>query len=210
MNLSILGQTGSGKTSISNALFDLNWAIDGAVACTQRVHSHKGAFSYRFMNTHQITWHLNDTPGIGESEDADVSHYSDVLSAFQKADVILWVVQADTRAFAEDQESIILLTNGGNQIPNAHFVIALNHVDKVHPVNWNEELNCPSDQQVEIICQKIELVFERFSTYLPIKKNNIVPCSAAKKYGLTELVNTLVIGVVDKLRTHPRRMKLDF
>lgn len=190
LTLAIFGQTGSGKTSLSNILFNLNWQTDNAVACTQNVTKHKGKI-VPSLDVNQLTWELIDTPGVGESEEADENHFQAIYDTFHSVDVILWVIQGDIRAFAEDQQSILRLSNYGEQTPRAHFVIALNRVDQVYPGNWNELDNVPSLEQKSIIPDKVKLVYERFSPYLPILDKHIIPCSALKKYGLAELVNAL-------------------
>jgi uncharacterized protein len=191
INLAKFGQTGTGKTSLSNALFGLNWSTDYAVACTQIVTQHEGKMLPEFSKGKDLTWRLCDTPGVGESEYADDEHFEHIYQTFHRADVILWVVQADTRAFAEDQKAILRLTNNKQKVPKAHYVIAINQIDRVYPENWDIENNMPSPEQSSIILEKINLICERFSNYLPIEKNQIIPCSVAQNYGLNHLVNAI-------------------
>ncbi|GAB1544755.1 hypothetical protein NUACC21_74310 [Scytonema sp. NUACC21] len=189
--LAIFGQTGSGKTSLSNALFGLNWRTDPAVACTQTVSQHEGKIVSVFNGDMLPEWRLLDTPGVGESEEADARHFQQLYESFHTANMILWVVQADTRAFTEDQESILRLTDNGQKIPKAHFVIGINQIDRVYPENWNTVDNVPSAEQFSLIPEKVNLVYKRFSPYLPIAEKHILPCSALRRYGLNNLVNAI-------------------
>lgn len=189
--LAIFGQTGAGKTSLSNVLFGLNWRTDDAVACTQTVSEHEGTIAPSFNQSKLFHWRLLDTPGVGESEEADDVHFQQLYNSFHSANVILWVVQADTRAFREDQESILRLTDNSQKIPKTHFVMAINQVDKVHPENWDTVNNTPSSEQSSLIPEKINLVHKRFSPYIPIQEKHIIPCSAMKGYGLSNLVNVI-------------------
>jgi uncharacterized protein len=191
LTLAKFGQTGTGKTSLSNALFGLNWATDYAVACTQIVTEYQGKMLPEINEGKNLTWRLCDTPGVGESEYADEQHFLPVYETFHTAHVILWVVQADTRAFAEDQKAILKLTDNGEKIPSAHYVIALNQIDRIYPENWDSNNNLPSPDQLLLIPEKINLVHERFARYIPIGKQNIIPCSVARNYGLNNLVNTI-------------------
>ncbi|MEA5603977.1 GTPase family protein [Nostoc sp. UHCC 0252] len=191
IKLAIFGQTGSGKTSLSNILFGLNWQTDNAVSCTQEVHQHEGKLALFSNRTSNLTWQLLDTPGVGESEVADEEHFQSVYSAFHSTDVILWVVQADTRAFAEDQKAILKLTDDLQKLPNAHFVLALNQIDRIYPEDWDEDKNVPSHEQFSLIPEKINLVYERFHPYIPVCRQDILPCSVLKNYGLQNLVNIL-------------------
>lgn len=189
--LASFGQTGTGKTSLSNSLFGLNWCTDYAVACTQVVTRHEGKILSEINKGEDWTWQLCDTPGVGESEYADEEHFAQVYETFHSADVILWVIQADTRAFAEDQKALLKLTENGKNRPQAHYVIALNQIDRVYPENWDFVKNCPSSEQSSFIPEKINIVYERFSPYIPIRKTNIVPCSVLLSYGLENLVNII-------------------
>ncbi len=191
LTLAKFGQTGTGKTSLSNALFGLNWGTDYAVACTQTVSKYEGKMLPEISQGKDLTWRLCDTPGVGESEYADDEHFEHIYETFHSADVIMWVVQADTRAFAEDQKAILKLTKNKQKVPDAHYVIALNQIDRVHPENWDMAKNTPSTEQSSLIPEKVKLVHQRFSRYIPVEKQNIIPCSVVKNYGLNNLVNTI-------------------
>ena len=191
LSLAKFGQTGTGKTSLSNTLFGLNWSTDYAVACTQTVMQHKGKICSEFALNQDLTLQIFDTPGVGESEYADNNHFEDIQNTFHSVDVILWVVQADTRAFAEDQKALLKLTEDKQKVPDAHYVIALNQIDRVYPENWDVFNNKPSSEQLSIISKKIDLVLKRFSSYIPIKKQNVIPCSVLKNYGISTLVKTI-------------------
>ena len=185
------GQTGTGKTSLSNALFGVNWRTDYAVACTQTVTEYEGKMLPEIHQGKDFTWRLCDTPGVGESEYADDQHFEHIYETFHKANVILWVLQADTRAFAEDQKAILKLTNNKQKVPDAHYLIVLNQIDRVYPENWDTFKNQPSPEQLSLIPEKLEIVYQRFSPYIPIEKQHIIPCSVVNNYGLDNLVNTI-------------------
>jgi uncharacterized protein len=191
LTLAIFGRTGTGKTSLSNALFGLNWLTDDAVACTQNIHQHEGKIISSINGEKLPEWRLLDTPGIGESEEADKKHFPQLYKSFRSVNVILWAVQADTRAFKEDQEALLRLTDNRRTIPEAHFVLALNQIDRVYPENWNVQSNAPSIEQFSLIPEKVNLVYERFSPYIPIAKQHIIPCCAKRKYGLENLVKSI-------------------
>jgi len=200
LTLAIFGRTGAGKTSLSNALFGLDWLTDDAVACTQSVCQHEGKIIPSLNGEKLPEWRLLDTPGVGESEEADEEHFQQLYKSFHSVNVILWAVQADTRAFAEDQEAILRLTNNGQTMPQAHFVIAINQIDRVYPENWDVQSNAPSLEQSSLIPEKVNLVYKRFSTYIPIAKEYIIPCSAKKNYGLENLVKAINHSQLKKVR----------
>jgi predicted GTPase len=191
--LAIFGQTGSGKTSLSNALFGLNWRTDDAVACTQKVFQHEGKIVSSLNGDKLPEWRLLDTPGVGESEEADKKHFPQLYEAFHSLNInmILWVVQSDSRALAQAQKSILRLTDNGQKIPKAHFVMALNQIDRLHPENWDTVNNAPSPEQSSLIPEMVNLIYKRFSPYIPVSEEHIIPCSALRVYALNNLVNAI-------------------
>lgn len=190
-SLAIFGQAGSGKTSLCNTLFGLNWKTDPAVDCTKFIHQHDGNFVSSLNGEKLPKWKLHDTPGVGASEDTHINRIEGLLDTFHQVDVIMWVIQADTRALRVDQEAILGLTDNGKKIPNSHFVLAITQIDRVHPENWDELNNCPSKEQQAFIPEKITLAHKRFLPYLPLSLEDIAPCSTIKGYGLENLVHII-------------------
>jgi len=189
--LAVFGQAGSGKTSLCNTLFGLDWKTDAAIDCTKDICPHEGNFD-SFLNGDRLPkWKLHDTPGVGASEDIQQERLQKLLDTFHQVDVIIWVIQADTRALRADQEAILELTSNGQKIPESHLILVINQIDRVHPENWDEINNLPSREQQEIIPEKISLAHKRFSPYLPISREHIIPCSPVKRYGLEQLVHTI-------------------
>lgn len=189
--LAIFGQAGSGKTSLCNTLFGLNWKTDPAVDCTKYVCEHEGNFAAFLKGSQLPQWKLHDTPGVGASEDIQQSRLKELSYTFHQVNVVVWVIQADTRALRIDQEAILELTNNGQKMPNSHLILAINQIDRIHPENWDETNNIPSSEQQKLIPEKINLAYKRFSPYLPISIEHIVPCSTIKQYGLEQLVSTI-------------------
>jgi len=189
--LAVFGQAGSGKTSLCNSLFGLDWKTDPAIDCTKYIFQHEGNFVSSLNGNQLPKWKLHDTPGVGASEAIHQNCLQELLDTFHQVDVIVWVIQADTRALRVDQEAILDLTSNGQKIPESHLILAINQIDRVHPENWDEVNNIPSPEQQEIIPDKISLAHKRFSPYLPISIEHIIPCSTVKRYGLDRLVYTI-------------------
>jgi uncharacterized protein len=188
-SLAIFGQAGAGKTSLCNRLFGLEWKTDPAVDCTQYIHQHDGNFISSNHKHHK--WKLHDTPGVGASEDIQEQRLKDLSGVFHQVDVIMWVIQSDTRALRVDQEAILGLTHNGKKIPKSHIILAITQIDRVHPENWDDKNNCPSKEQSEIIPEKVHLAHKRISPYLPVSVEYIAPCSTLKGYGLDHLISIL-------------------
>jgi hypothetical protein len=185
-----LGQTGAGKTSLINTLFDLQLFVDSALSSTKELYEHTGKISKRIADFEK-KWVVVDTPGVGESEVADEIYFSMLCEVFHSCTVLAWVVQADTRAYSEDQLALLRLTSDKSNFPKAKCCILVNQIDKLHPENWDIVSNQPSVEQQRLIPEKLDLVYSRFCKYFPIERNNIFPVSAQKIYGFERFLNVL-------------------
>jgi uncharacterized protein len=186
-----LGQTGAGKTSLINTLFDLEWFVDPALSSTKELHRHTGRISKRIADQEKH-WVVVDTPGVGESEVADGLYLSMLHEVFHSCKVLVWVTQANTRAYSEDQVALLKLTSDRANFPKAKCCILVNQIDKVHPENWDLARNRPSVEQQKLISEKLELVYSRFHKYFPVERDNVFPVSAQKVYGFEQFINALV------------------
>lgn len=99
--LIVLGKRGVGKSSTLNHLFGLELASDAAQECTVRpsLHADVGPVVGRRGPTMDVV----DLPGIAagmESRRRFRRHYRRWIA---RADVVLWLTQADVRAYKQDQ-----------------------------------------------------------------------------------------------------------
>jgi uncharacterized protein len=188
--IAFLGQTGAGKTSLINTLFDLDWFIDPAISSTKELSEHKGKLSSRVSQLEK-EWVVIDTPGVGESEVADESYFPMLHKTFHTSQFLVWVVQADTRAFSEDQLALLKLTSEKVSLPTAKCCILVNQIDKLYPENWDLVCNRPSEAQQRLIPEKLDVIYSRFSKYVPVERSDIFPVSAQKVYGFEDFVDLL-------------------
>jgi uncharacterized protein len=122
------GKCGVGKSSTLNKLFGLNWATDNAVACTKEPHYtflDKSYFHDFDISYKQIR--VVDMPGIGESLSADETYLPFYEEWIPQAHSLVWVTQADTRAYKRDQ--IFLLKLSPLFRSSLFLTVALNKID---------------------------------------------------------------------------------
>lgn len=184
-----LGKTGTGKTSLINCLFNLNWAIDEAVSCTRELAFQTYA-PLELSPAQKTPLRIVDSPGIGECILSDERYFPLYIEILSEAQQIIWVFQADTRTYKPDQIAIKKLCPYLRE--NMDFIIALNQVDNMHPLDWNYEDNTPSESQQLHIPEKTEDVIRHFDKVLPCPISAVVPCSARYGYGSDSLISLIV------------------
>ena len=188
--IAFLGHTGVGKTSLINTLFDLDWFVDPALSSTKKLQSFTGKISRTIVELDNL-WTVFDTPGIGENYIADDHYFPILCEAFHSSTILAWVVQANTRAYADDQTAILKIseTKLESTLYGKKHCIVVNQVDKLYPENWDVVNNKPSLEQQEVIDGKLDLVFGRFKDYLPLTSRDcVIPLSVEKLYGFNELI----------------------
>jgi small GTP-binding protein len=157
----VIGRTGAGKSSLINMLTGQSALEVGAISSTTRwVEGAPVA-----IGSGKII--LVDTPGYGEAFTA--ANYRLRLSNWIKekrssVKLIVLVLQADTKAHAEDYEIVQQL----NRIIAVPVLIVLNQVDKIMPTreplertDWESE-SVRDTQKTRLIAEKIEEVSRQF------------------------------------------------
>lgn len=162
--IGVFGKTGAGKSSLCNALFGQNICpINDVEACTrnpQEVILNRGSKGIKLV----------DVPEVGESQDRDEEYAELYAKLLPELDLVLWVIKADDRAMASDE-------NFYKNVVKPHidqykpFFFVLNQVDKVEPFRqWNEESHEPGPVQVQNIQRKAGAVAVQFG--LPASKGD--------------------------------------
>lgn len=186
------GKTGVGKSSTLNALFGLNWATDNAVACTKKPQfADLDASEYPGFPYQEVR--VVDLPGIGESPTADKEYMAYYKKWIPQADSLVWVTQADTRAYKRDE--IFLKKLKPLFKPSLFLIIALNKIDYLGVYEGEKpfdiEVGEPSEDQVRLIPEKIDDVYGIFKDAvdgeITFDKNQIVPYTSVYGWGLENL-----------------------
>ena len=180
--IGIFGKTGAGKSSLCNALFGQDICrISDVAACTrdtQEVLLDLGGKGVKLL----------DVPGVGESTERDEEYGKLYASLLPELDLVLWLIKADDRAMASDE-------NFYRNIVKPHiaegkpFFFVLNQVDKIEPFReWDEERHQPGPRQFQNIHRKVDDVARFFN----VAASQVIPVSANEKYNLTKLVDEFI------------------
>ena len=189
----VLGKTGAGKSSLCNALFGQRTAkVSNVKACTRAPQE-----VLVNLTPDGAGMTLVDVPGVGESGERDLEYQALYESLLPELDLVLWVLKGDDRAFSIDErfyKEVVLpaITDSGTPI-----VFVVNQVDKIAPFReWDLEAGQPGKKQALNIKNKVADVRRIFK--VGRKMPAVVAVSADERYGLVDLVNTIVERLPDE------------
>jgi predicted GTPase len=186
--IGLIGVSGVGKSFTINTLFKTDLQTSDTLACTKEFQDiplslkiNPGGIKERGKKLCII-----DAPGLGEDINLDHGYIQKYKDNLQRCDVILWIMTGRNRAVALDQAYLKQLTEFHSKI-----VFAINQVELIEPLAWNDKINLPKPEQQENISiiendrkEKIEKIVG--------KKIKICSYSAKAKYNLEELFGLLI------------------
>lgn len=192
--IAFIGKTGSGKSSTINLLCNTNLPVDVAEACTKFPIVITGKHNGKEFN-------IIDLPGISECIGANIDYtpfYSKYLGI---ANTIVYLTQADTRAYKQDQLFVEMLieTNVINNKKN--IVLGINKIDLLF--KDKDHLNGIDLKQVNenhfLIREKIDDYFDNifadvYKSISCISKESIVPYSVYQKWNIEKLWSHIAIN----------------
>ena len=182
----VFGKTGAGKSSLCNALFGQDVCeISDVEACTRsekeimlNISSGKGI-------------KIIDVPGVGENSDRDIEYGQLYAKLLPELDVVLWVLKADDRAYASDENFYKNLVKP-HLDQGKPFFFVLNQVDKVEPFReWDEDKHEPGPKQFMNIDRKVQYVANCFD----VPSSKVIPVSAVEQYNMVKLVDEIVYAL---------------
>ena len=178
----VLGKTGVGKSSLCNALFGSDVCpISDVEACTlepQKV----------LLELSGAGIQLVDVPGVGATPEHDKK--SDVIyqSLLPELDLILWVFKGDDRASAYNEDFYKRIVRRYVEAGKP-FIAVINQVDKIEPSReWDWDKKKPGSKQLANIKKKRQYI----AGLLGISMSKVIAVSAYERYGLIELVDSIV------------------
>lgn len=101
--VAVLGKAGVGKTTTINNLFNVKWKTSPTNVGTTE------AQTKNFKLTEGVEISITDLPGYGRSISEDKEYEKIYKEVLPKCDLILLVLQADSRDFKDDQEMLLFI-----------------------------------------------------------------------------------------------------
>ncbi len=193
--LVLSGKRGCGKSSTLNMLFNLDLPINMATACTKYPRVMHIETQY---GSEKIAFNLVDLPGIAESINADMAYSTFYKKYIEKADVLLCLTQADTRAYLQDQIFYTQLVKKRLLSKSTNVLLGVNQVDLLFKTFDNPDgidLNT-LDENDSLLAEKIDDFFsiykELFTGFKNISRENVIAFSAYHKWNIDKLYNSII------------------
>lgn len=180
-----IGKTGYGKSTTINKLTGTNrFDTDAVNTCTRDLYT----AMYRVNQAKHTFLEFSDLPGIGESSDADRQYLSWYREMLDKSDVVVYVLRADQRDYAEDEKIFRELLQKGKM---SRVILAINYADKMEPANRKPGLSQMQKENLERRRKEVARVFQ-------VPLDSIIYYSAADEINLNQLADKIA-GKVSRI-----------
>ncbi len=178
-----IGKSGYGKSTTLNAICDAEiFESSPVAACTKTLQ----CVDFDIRGNGSDIFSLGDLPGVGESVIADQTYIEWYREFIAKSDCVVYVLRADQRDFAIDQQTIAAVLPDQKQ----NILIGLNFCDAVEPLSRARPF-VPSQAQITNIERKCAEITRIFG----IPRDQIIPYSATEKWQLDVLVQKIAARV---------------
>lgn len=179
LQVMFIGKTGYGKSTSLNRLVGTHaFETSDISACTKELYTGM----YRINPDSPSFLSISDLPGIGESDNADKQYYEWYKEMLSYSQVVVYLLRADQRDFAIDE--VLFKNMFKNASEREKVILALNHADKVEPINRKEGL---SPEQLESLGKKIDEISHIFD----FPKADILYFSASDGINFKKLVEKI-------------------
>lgn len=201
------GQCGVGKSTLLRSIFALEEDDIPEDITTSATSAETQDFnSFQIQSEEGFAIEFTDGPGLGESLEKDRKYVPRWIDEVKKHDLLYWVVDASSRDVAHIQRNLeeILDETGYHE----RVVVVLNKVDQIElrpedreagAEGWNDEYNLPSDELETQIERRTNDLIEKFEN-IGLSRNQVVACSALKRWNTMEVLDTLIEHLPPKER----------
>lgn len=192
--IGLIGVSGVGKSSSINAMFRTKLAISHTSACTKKFEASKLKLKMKQgdIKDEIVKLVVIDAPGLGEDIKLDPAYIEQYNKNLPNSDVILWVLNARSRAIALDQMYLEKFKAFKDRI-----VFGLNQVDLVHPMDWNRKINLPSEEMEENIAEIAKDRTDKIQSIIG-RSPQLISYSANKGYNLEKLFAAIIAACPEK------------
>jgi len=184
--VAIIGKAGVGKSTTINALFNLKEKVSHSDTGTTKDNKRIVALP----DGGKLA--IIDMPGLGEDIELDQQYMEIYRRILPQSDVVLYILQANTRALEQDQKILRDIVQNVMGNLKGRLVVGLNQVDKMGPGSWNDKFNFPSPEQQENIDRKCQDIQQKISRSLGIKVDQVEYYSAIKRFRLWFLLAAII------------------
>lgn len=186
IRIAVIGQTGVGKTSTINALFNTNLPVSHFGSCTQSAES-------VVVTTPKGTIELIDMPGLWAGEAESIKHWKTYREVLPTVDSAIWIVSAGDRALEGMQNALRIISDFSDSDIINHIVFGVNKSEHMHPEDWNNLANLPSEEQEKNLEEFCITVKKAINEKFPDWNGVIKYYSAKKQFRLEELLEQMLI-----------------
>jgi len=197
-----IGQTGVGKTELLRSIFRMS---DDQLEALRELRTGstesttKGFHTFEIRSPEGLSIEFTDGPGLGEDQDLDESYIAQWVAEIPKHDLLYWVMDAASRDISHIQRNMKrILDETGFR---SRFLLVLNKVDNIQldeidrdhgARGWNARFNVPTARLEALIARRTADITAKFSRAAAIDPEQIVACSALKRWNHGEVLDRML------------------
>jgi predicted GTPase len=213
-----IGQAGVGKSELLKSIFRINEkSVVGSptevIEIMKRLKTGavksvtKDFFSFQIKSEEGFLVQLTDGPGLGESRKTEEKYLKMWIDEIPQHDMLYWVLDGSNRDIGHIQENmkyILDKTNYRNKL-----IIVLNKIDQIllpiemelkGVVGWDLDYNQPTKSLLNLISERTNDIIEKLVDYVDINKEQIVICSARKRWNHGKVLDKIIEFVPDNIK----------
>ena len=213
-----IGQTGVGKTELLKSIFNIKrGSIDAEKESYNRIIEKletgavksvtKDFFSFSVKSKEGLIVQFTDGPGLGECRELEQKYLEMWVNEIPKHDMLYWVLDGSSRDVGHIQENMkYILDKTGYR---NKLVVVLNKIDQIllpqeleikGIVGWDTNYNQPTKSLLKLINQRTEDIIDKLTDYVDIKREQIVICSARKRWNHGEVLDKILEHLPENVR----------
>lgn len=194
------GQSGVGKTTLLRSIFAIeDDDIPDEMTTSATTAETRGFHSFQIETDDGFKVEFTDGPGLGESIQRDKEIIPQWIEEIKKHDLLYWVIDASSRDIAHIQRNMRKILNETEY--RDRTVVVLNKVDQIElprekrekgKQGWDNEYNVPTPALERQIERRTNDITDKILNYTGVPENQIVSCSALKRWNHGEVLDTLI------------------